>query len=238
MKLGLLTADSIHPDLVGTYGEYIDMFGRLIAPVSPETQLINYNIHLGEYPEDLDEVEGYLISGSSASVYEDKAWIRRLGEFVKILVQRKKPTVGICFGHQLVAHVLGGKTEKASVGWNIGTHTHSLNEEGEQLVGDHDGFQLLFSHQDQVVKPADGSITLASLGNCPIAMSRIGDHLLTIQGHPEFEKGYARDLIKMRREIFEEDLYQSGLDSLNQPNDRTTVAGWMIQFIQHKLAQA
>lgn len=232
MKIGLLTADRIRKELVGEFGEYPDMFSRLLHAVDPDLELINYYVIEGEYPQDIDEVEGYIISGSSYSVYDDEPWIQDLGHFVQKLHQHKKKTVGICFGHQLVAHVMGGKTEKATVGWNIGTEAHQLNELGKEVMGELEGFQILFSHQDQVVKPADGSQTLASTPTCPIAACQIGDHLLTIQGHPEFETGYARQLMDMRRELFGEELYQAGIHSLDQPNDRTLVAKRILDFFK------
>ncbi|MEM7374231.1 MAG: GMP synthase [Bacteroidota bacterium] len=232
MKLGLLTTDRIRKELVGEFGEYPDMFSRLLHEADPSLELINYYVLEGEYPEDIDEVDAYLITGSSHSVYEALAWIQLLGEFIKRLHERKKKMVGICFGHQLVAHVLGGETAKAEVGWNIGTEPHQLNQAGEQLLGKHDGFQLLFSHQDQIVEPAEGSVLLASTPSCPIAMCSIGEHLLTIQGHPEFEKPYLRELMDMRRKKFGEELYQAGVASLDQDNDRALVARWIIEFIQ------
>lgn len=231
MKLGLLTTDRIRKPFVDDFGEYPDMFARLLHAVEPELELVNYYVLEGEYPADIDEVDAYLITGSKFSVYEDEAWIHRLGEFIRTLHARKKPMVGICFGHQLLAHVLGGKTEKASVGWSIGTQAHQLTEAGKQQLGPHDGFTLLFSHQDQVIEPAPGTVALASTELCPLAVYTIDQHIFSVQGHPEFDINYARGLMKLRKERLGEDIYHKGIASLDQSNDHLLVAKWIVDFL-------
>lgn len=232
MKIGILKADNVRPELAVTHGEYPAMFQRLFQKVDPHLEFVTYDIMHFQYPISLDEVDAFLITGSARSVYESEEWIRTLGQFIKQLDIAKKKTIGICFGHQLIAHSLGGETKKSDYGWHIGTRSHVLNEKGIDVVGATDHFKLPFSHQDQVVRPAIGSQTLASTEACPIAMSIIGDHIISVQGHPEFEKDYARGLIELRQELFEPSLYSSGIASLEEENDRFTVAQWLLDFIR------
>ena len=63
-----------------------------------------------------------VITGSKKSVYDDEPWIHDLSNFVLQLHEHKKKTVGICFGHQLIAQALGGRTEAADAGWGVGIH--------------------------------------------------------------------------------------------------------------------
>ena len=86
-----------------------------------------YDVQQGEYPADIDEVDAYLITGSKSSVYDDEPWIATLMEFVRELDRRRKKLVGICFGHQLVAHALGGKTREITQGLGRGTAHPSLH---------------------------------------------------------------------------------------------------------------
>lgn len=206
------------------------MFDRLLREVDPTIECVEYDVLRLEYPDDIDEVDAYLITGSKASVYDDEEWIRRLGQFVQELHQRKKKLIGICFGHQLVAHVLGGRTEKSSAGWLIGVQRHELNEEGLALTGVTKGFDVICSHQDQVVVPATDSVTLAGSEKCPLAMCRIQDHILTIQGHPEFSPDYSRSLFSLRREQLGDDLVDEGIGSLNTRVDNAQIAKWMLDF--------
>ena len=126
MKIGILKTDAVRPEWVPDFGEYPDMFTALLAKADPDLEFAVYDVEEGEYPDDIDEVDAYLITGSKSSVYEEKAWIARLMDFVRELHAREKKIVGICFGHQIIAHALGGKTEKSHKGWGVGRHTHSF----------------------------------------------------------------------------------------------------------------
>jgi GMP synthase (glutamine-hydrolysing) len=65
----------------------------------------------------LDGVDAAVISGSTAGVYEDdeRAWIEGARGVVRELVEREIPTLGVCFGHQLVNDALGGTVEHRGV---------------------------------------------------------------------------------------------------------------------------
>ncbi|MFP6584922.1 MAG: GMP synthase [Candidatus Hydrogenedentota bacterium] len=232
MKIGILKTDDVRESLVDDFGEYPDMFGRLLHEVDATIECVGYDVLRLEYPDDVDEVDAYLITGSKASVYDDEEWIRRLGRFVQKLHRRKKKLIGICFGHQLVAHVLGGRTEKSSEGWLIGVQRHALNDEGLALTGLTEGFDVICSHQDQVVVPAIGSVTLAGSEKCPVAMCRVGDHILTIQGHPEFSPEYSRNLFSLRREQLGDQLVDEGINSLKVAVDNERMARWIVDFFR------
>ena len=209
------------------------MFAGLLLAVDPQLELVTYEVVTNEYPADLDEVDAYIITGSKLSVYDDVPWINQLKDFVRDLHQAKKKIVGICFGHQLIAEALGGKTSKAEVGWCVGVHKSRLTAEAADYGIDASDFQLLSNHQDQVQKMAVGGKLLAGTESCPIAMTAVGEHILTFQGHPEFAKPYARALLDMRREIFGETLYQKAVSSLQQETDQLQVGRWILDFISH-----
>jgi GMP synthase-like glutamine amidotransferase len=126
MKIGILNADAVRPEFVAEFGEYPDMFARLLMAVDPDVEFVTYEVMSGEYPTDIDEVDAYLITGSKLSVYDDVAWINALKDFVRTLHGAKKKLIGICFGHQLVAEALGGKTRQANQGWCVGVHKAKL----------------------------------------------------------------------------------------------------------------
>ena len=127
MKIGVLKADDVRPELVDHFGEYPEMFREILLAADPNVEIISYEVMSGEYPSDIDEVDGYVITGSKLSVYDDVDWIKQLGQFVQRLHQAKKKLVGICFGHQMVAHFLGGRTEKSDKGWGVGVHRSELD---------------------------------------------------------------------------------------------------------------
>ena len=166
-------------------------------------------------------------------MYEDKPWIGRLMDFVRELDSRKKKIVGICFGHQIVAHALGGRTEKSDKGWGQGLHTHTFAESPGWHDGEHPEFHILVSHQDQVVQNAEGARVLASSEFCENAVVQVGDHILTFQGHPEFVPEYSREILEYRRELIGEGIYSEGVASLEQEHQGERVARWILSFLKH-----
>jgi len=232
MKLGILKTDAVRPEWVPEFGEYPDMFIGLLRKADPGLEFRVYDVEQGEYPADIDEVDAYLITGSKSSVYDDKPWIATLMDFVRELHRRRKKLVGICFGHQLVAHALGGRTEKSSKGWGVGLHTHRFSETPDWHDGEDPDLAILVSHQDQVVKNAEGARVLASSEFCENAVCQIGHHILTFQGHPEFVPGYSREIMEFRREMIGEPVYEQGVASLAIAPQRERVARWILNFLK------
>lgn len=233
-KLGILRTDTVNPILSPTYGEYPKMFGDMFHGIDPTIEIITYNVQQFEYPKDIGEVDGYLITGSAVSVYEELDWLKELGEFIKKLHRHKKKIIGVCFGHQLIAHVLGGKTEASDKGWGIGVRSFQLNEAGKAFTKKTGSFNLFCSHKDQVIVPAKGSKILASSKFCPFGMLTIDDHIFTFQGHIEMPIEYTHQLMNMRREKYGEPLYKDAKATLTEPNDKYLVTQWIINFIWHQ----
>ncbi|MCB1705258.1 MAG: GMP synthase [Halioglobus sp.] len=234
MKLGILKTDAVRPEWVPEYGEYPDMFAALLGAVDPTLEFTVYDVEQGQYPADIDEVDAYLITGSKSGVYEDKPWIPPLMAFVRELHRRRKKLVGICFGHQLVAQALGGEVQKSPKGWGMGLHTHRFNAVPVwHDHGDRD-LEILVSHQDQVLEVPDEATVLAGSAFCEHAVIQVGDHILTFQGHPEFVPGLSREIMEFRRDLIGEDVYQSGVASLQGTHQGERVARWIVRFLHDR----
>lgn len=232
MRLGILKTDAVREEWVPRFGEYPDMFMRLLGERDPTLEFRVYDVTLCEYPGDIDEVDAYLVTGSKFSVYEDLPWIHRLLDFLRELHARRKKVVGICFGHQAIAHALGGRTEKADVGWGVGLHRHRFRARPSWLDDGELEFPVLVSHQDQVTTVAEGAEVLAGSEFCPNAVCQLGDHILTFQGHPEFVNDYSRAIIEHRRAMIGEEVYRQGLDSLAGAPATTRMADWILSFLR------
>lgn len=234
MKIGILKADSVRPQWVDEYGEYPDMFKALLSEQDASLTYHVFDVEHERYPADIDEVDAYLITGSKCSVYDDEPWIHTLADFVRTLHQHKKKLLGICFGHQMVAHALGGEVSRSSKGWGIGVHDYQMH--GEPQLAWHDGgdpaFSLLVSHQDQVLVPAVGAKVVGGSDFCENAVCQIDDHILTFQGHPEFVSGYASALMTLRKELIGEERYREGMASVENQAQGDRVARWMLAFLR------
>ncbi len=233
MKIGLLLCDHVADCFHPIAGDYAQMFGALFAE---HFTLQPYDAINGELPAALDECDGYLATGSRFSAYDDEPWIHALKAFIQKLVASRKPFVGVCFGHQLLAEALGGKVAKAATGWGVGVReieilqTESQPENWMQPV--HAVCRLQYMHQDQVVALPPGSIVLGRSSHCPIAIYRVGATALGIQAHPEFVSDYSAALLRDRVERIGAESVEAGLASLSLNTDEAVVAEWILNFFQ------
>ena len=60
-SLGILKADSVNPDLQVQHGDYTDMFVSVLGEADPDLRFHIYDVTQFEYPDDLDDCDGYLI---------------------------------------------------------------------------------------------------------------------------------------------------------------------------------
>ena len=77
---------------------------------------------------------------------------------------------------------------------------------------------------------AAGGVVLAGADRCPIAMLAVGDHLVGLQGHPEFQPEFVGPLYETRTELLGADAVVEAKASLATPCNQELVAGWMLRF--------
>lgn len=114
--------------------------------------------------------------------------LNRTQGLVEYLVERQIPTLGICFGHQLIAEVFGGAVTHDHVQKKAGTHHVALTPAGmdDLFLGDlAPGFDAQYAHRDSVTRPPFGAVVLAEGEACRFAALRYGTACYTSQFHPE-----------------------------------------------------
>lgn len=227
MRIGLLICDHVRMEYQKEHGDYPAMFRDFL----PDLTFVEYEVVNGEFPKSIEECDAYMCTGSKHSVYEDIPWIHQLSDFVKTLHHHKKKFIGVCFGHQMIGHVLGGKVEKSPNGWCVGIHTFEMKVQKEWMQPGKSTLNVLMMCQDQIIDLPPGAELLASGPICPHAILQIGDHILSIQGHPEFTKEYDKVLMLAREDRMGSDVVQAGLKSLEKEVDRGILRGWIEQFL-------
>lgn len=231
LRICILETDVLRPELVEQYHGYGHMFQSLFARQPIAADFTVYNVMHGEYPADDEQFDAYLITGSKADSFGTDPWIQTLKTYLLERYQRGDKLLGICFGHQLLALLLGGKTERASQGWGVGIHEYQLAPTAPWMSPPVDKLTLLISHQDQVTALPEGATVVASSEFCPFAAYQINDQVLCFQGHPEFIHDYSRTLLDIRQDALGEQVYSKGIASLEQDHHGTTVAEWMMRFV-------
>lgn len=233
--LGILETGRVPDALSGKYEPYPVMFRELLAETGAAFR--TYAILDGEIPASPEECDAWLITGSKFGVYDGYDWIEELKAFVRQAHSARRPVVGICFGHQLIAEALGGKVEKSDKGWGVGLHSWELKEKADWMEGAGEDFALQVSHQDQVVELPEGARVLASSDFCPNALLAYDDWAVSFQGHPEFSADFSEDLIHMRRgTALPEDFADEALAHVRDRQDSAKVAHWINVFLKKALA--
>lgn len=235
MRIGILQTDSVLEQFVPRHGDYPEMFRALLGDPdvqpagAPPPAFLDIDVRGADFP-DPDACDAYVITGSRHSVYDDLPWIVPLVEFVRAALVRRRRVVGICFGHQLVAHFFGGETRPAAAGWCVGVQRARIEADEAWMQPPVAELGLLASHKDQVVRLPPGARRIAAGEHCPEAGFVLGD-VLTFQGHPEFSKAYAGELMDMREALLGSATYQLGKASLALATDSALVARWMLAFM-------
>jgi hypothetical protein len=132
---------------------------------------------------------------------------------------------------EVIAQALGGEVMKSTKGWGLGVSVHAMQTTKPWMAPGLDTIRILASHQDQVEQLPPGATLLAGNDFCPNFMFLQGDHIVAIQGHPEFSVAYNRALIERRRDRLPDAHYQSSLSSLEGEVDSATMMQWLLQFL-------
>lgn len=227
IRIGLLRMAELPDAAFSVAGPMVGLYQQLFH--GHPVEVLDVPVHEGATPASLADCDGWMISGSPASVYDDHDWIRTGEEIVRAAHAEERPLIGICFGHQMIAQALGGRVEKSAAGWGIGAREYEIVL--PLPFFDSDTITLLASHQDQVVEiPADATIWSAS-DYCPVAGFTIGERIVTVQGHPEYSPELVAALYESRRQRIGDDAVDTALATLTTPLSNDAFADAIVRLI-------
>ena len=222
MLIGILQTGQAPDALAPQSGDYPDMFQRLLADQGLTFR--TFRVLDMEFPADITDCDGWLITGSRFGAYEDHPFIPPLEAFIRAVYAAGLPMVGICFGHQIIAQALGGKVEKFSKGWSVGPTEYDFN--GETL-------RLNAWHQDQVTRRPEAATVAACNDFCENAALVYGDRIFTVQAHPEFRSEFVDGLMATRgKGVVPDTLMEAARARLDQPVDAPILARRIADFFK------
>jgi GMP synthase (glutamine-hydrolysing) len=156
-------------------------------------------------------VGAVVVTGSHAMVTNRETWSERLTVWIEKVVENQVPFLGICYGHQLLAHATGGKVGYRLRGREIGTVRVRLTQAGREdslLGGLPAEFRAHSSHQQTVLELPQGATLLAQGEEERHHAFRIGPAAWGVQFHPEFDTRVMLAYISAQ----EEELLREGRD--------------------------
>ncbi|CRK21742.1 hypothetical protein BN1723_012462 [Verticillium longisporum] len=211
VKLMVLETDEPHADTIesrGSFGEILfhHMFKAGQAHHPPLGIEVDYQ-HVvtekgGILPtfDDMARFDGLLITGSVYDAHGGDQWILDLLSLLKEL-WTKRPDfhfTGVCFGHQLLARLLGAEVGPAPSGdWELGHCKIDLTKTGKRLFRVHDDeIHLHQMHQDQVMSPptVDSAKGLLPEDSQITAHLAFDDHMVKRQIQMRVDMGSIQDL--------------------------------------------
>ncbi|PIA46049.1 hypothetical protein AQUCO_01600370v1 [Aquilegia coerulea] len=200
-RFALLLAAKDSDYVKKVYGGYFNVFVKTFGREGEIWDL--FRVIDGEFP-DMDELHsyhGFVVSGSPFDAFGNELWIMKLCFLLQTLDAMEKKVLGICFGHQLLCRALGGKIGRAYGGWDIGLRKVSMVNNLPPCSFLHDlekippCLSIIECHQDEVWEVPIGAEVIAFSDKTGVEMFAIGDHILGIQGHPEYTKDILYNLI-------------------------------------------
>ena len=221
-KLLILKAGSTFPSIKKEYGDFEDFITRQLEIDS--TDVIVNNAVIGEPLPSFNSISGIIITGSHSMVSDREEWSENLAEWLKKLSGTNIPTLGICYGHQLLAHAFGGSVDYHPGGKEFGLVDINLTGSGKEdkllsVLGNN--FTGYAAHSQSVLKlPADAVLLAENDFETHHAFS-IGENIWGVQFHPEFNAGITRMYInELKDELLKENI--NPLQLINSITDSPT----------------
>lgn len=223
MHIAVLVANTDESDFAQSHPKDGSKFETLLHEQRPDWQVSVYTVKDGHFPAMDARYDGWIITGSPASVHDSDAWVSELEALIRRLVAEKQPLFGACFGHQAIAKALGGVVGENPNGWVFGL---------TQTVMGGKTINLYAAHREQVLALPKGAEVIGGNANCPLGSFAIGSHVLTTQYHPEMTPEFVAALVAEYANKLPKDVARRAQESLAAVADRARIAERIIDFFE------
>ncbi len=227
MHIAILMANTDESAFSAQHPKDGEKFRALLQPLRPDWQFSTFAVKDSVFPDDLDGFDGFIITGSPASVHDDVPWIGQLLALIRRIVAKNKPIYGACFGHQAIALALGGQVGQNPGGWVFG-----LTETNEDDAGP---IRLYAAHREQVTKLPAGAKIRSQSAECAVGSFAIGDHVLTTQYHPEMTPEFIAALTDALEDKLPSDTVANAKASLASTAETNRIAQRIVRFFEGKV---
>lgn len=232
MRIAILLTDSHPTPLLARHPEDDAKFRLILQPLRPGWDFVTFPVRDGIFPESGQSFDGYIITGSPASVNDDEPWIDALKQTVRRLHAERAPVFGACFGHQLIAAALGGQVSKNPQGWSLGTAVATYTRFAPWMDPGHENIRFYSCHNEQVTRLPPGADVLGTDPACQASSFRIDDHVFTTQQHPEIMSAYMADLLVELGGVCSEEIIERAREKIASGDEGDKFAEWIVNFFE------
>jgi GMP synthase-like glutamine amidotransferase len=203
------------------------------------------------------------IPSTEHNSFDNDPWILKLVDFTKKILtsQSRIRVLGICFGHQIVGRALDAKVARGTQGWEVSVTPLSLTSVGKEVFGVESlvcflcpSFPFVLSklsfvksvrltkrnkqsihqmHQDMVYTYPSDVLPLAHTTRCENQGMYAKGRLITVQGHPEFNREMVMHILTARHEagVFKDEIYEDGIKRVGETHGGEVIAKAFVRFL-------
>ena len=235
MKLTIIQTGDVPEPLRGKFGPYRHMFETMFNGTGQGFSYEMIPVSDGAPMPDPASLEGIVITGSAAGVYDDLPWLNPLRAFIREAYGKQTKMLGVCFGHQIMADALGGDVRKSERGWGLGRHSYTVKSRPDFMRAAPTALAVACSHQDQVIMPpGDAEVILSSDFTPNAGLAYRNGAALSLQPHPEFADDYTIALAELRRGKAPDNVVDRAVASVATASNSGDVANYIGQFFKRR----
>jgi GMP synthase (glutamine-hydrolysing) len=228
--LVIITTGDPVPNVAETRGPFANMIRETIGELWHGT-FRSVDVRT-EAPPDPCAAAAFVITGSSANVPNRDDWILRAEHWLREVFRAGTPTLGICFGHQILAQALGGDVRQNPRGREIGTISVERLVEDPIFEGLPASFEANATHVDSVSIVPEGAVRLARSSLEDHQALRFSSTCYGVQFHPEIDAHVMRGYLEARRDVLRPEGFD--VDSLlARVTEAHAARGTLRNFVRH-----
>jgi GMP synthase (glutamine-hydrolysing) len=202
MRLLIVQTGASLPAMHERHGDFPEWFRRGLGVATERVACVR--VDAGEALPAPQSFSAAVITGSGAMVSERLTWSERTAEWLRSAVHAGLPMLGVCYGHQLLAHALGGHVDYNPRGREIGTvdiHCLPAAADDALFATQPAQFRAHATHLQSVLKPPPSAVVLARsvLDDCQAV--RYAPRAWGVQFHPEFNVAHMRGYLHERTHV-------------------------------------
>jgi len=188
----------------------------------------------GEALPSLVGVSGIVVTGSPAYITDEADWNFIVADYCRSAIENRKPILGVCYGHQLLAWAFAGSVGFNPNGREIGSTEVQLTQAAENdplFSGLPRQLVVQVSHLQSVLRLPENAVLLASNQMDTNHAFRLGELAWGVQFHPEFTAEITKAYILERADA----IRQEGIDTdslLAELRDSSSSTGLLLRFVE------